>query len=144
LIVSNMEKIKIEDLSLWESFYWVSRTGSFTGAAKQLAMSVAFLSKKIGRLEETLGTRLFNRTTRRVSMTDEAKQLFPRVEALLEEAAQIEGVKASTQEAGLIRLTHLRSRVCATLSAGSVGRVPKAAPERAFRSARFRRLGRSD
>jgi DNA-binding transcriptional LysR family regulator len=100
-----MEKIRIDDLSLWESFYWVSRKNSFTAAAKQLRMSVAFLSKKIGRLEELMGARLFNRTTRRVSMTEEARQLFPRVEALLEEMAQIENVRGAAEEAGLIRLT---------------------------------------
>ncbi len=102
-----MEKIKIDDMILWESFYWVSKKGSFTAAAHQLQMSVAFLSKKIGRLEAFMETRLFNRTTRRVSMTEEARQLLPRVEALLEEMSHIERTREATVEAGLIRLACL-------------------------------------
>lgn len=99
-----MEKVKIADLSLWESFYWVCKKGSFTQAAHQLHVSVAFLSKKIAQLEGELEVRLFNRTTRHVAMTLEAKELLPRVEALLEEAGNLER-RGPQEKAGLIRLT---------------------------------------
>ncbi len=100
-----MDLIKISDLTLWESFYWVAKKGSFTAAAHQMRLSVPFLSKKIARLEDSLGTRLFNRTTRRVSMTREAQALLPRVEALLEEIGNLERTQSSGAEAGLIRVT---------------------------------------
>ncbi len=103
-----MEQIQIPDLSLWEAFYWVAKRGTFTAAAGQLKISVPFLSKKIGALEENLGTRLFNRTTRRVTMTQEALTLLPRVEALLEEARDIEShARPSEAVAGLIRVSTL-------------------------------------
>ncbi len=111
-----MEQIKIRDLSLWEAFYWVCKKSSFTSAAEQLRMNVPFLSKKIGKLEESLGVRLFNRTTRRVSMTQEAQNLLPRVETLLEEAGGLERAHPSLDEAGLIRLTCVPSFAYSCLS----------------------------
>lgn len=100
-----MERIRIQDLSLWEAFYWVSKSGTFTAAAKQLRVSLPRLSKKVSTLEQELGTRLFNRTTRRVSMTHEAALLLPAVEQLLEHVGSMERAKAAQEERGLIRLT---------------------------------------
>ncbi|MEX5385619.1 LysR family transcriptional regulator, partial [Cronobacter muytjensii] len=47
------------------------RKGSFSGAAEELGMSAAFVSKRIGVLEAQLGVRLFERSTRRVVITEE-------------------------------------------------------------------------
>lgn len=105
-----MEKIKIEDLTLWEAFYWVAKRGSFTAAAGSLKIGVPFLSKKINRLEAELNLRLFNRTTRKVSLTPEAQTLLPRIEALLEEIGTVEGLTAPANElSGLIRVTSFPS-----------------------------------
>jgi LysR family transcriptional regulator, transcriptional activator for dmlA len=100
-----MERIRIQDLSLWEAFYWVSKSGTFTAAAKQLRVSLPRLSKKVTLLEQELGTRLFNRTTRSVSMTHEAALLLPGVEQLLENAGSLERAKGAQEESGTIRLT---------------------------------------
>lgn len=53
----------------------ISRRGSFRAAAIDLGMSTTALSSAIGKLETDLGVRLFNRTTRSVSLTD-AGRLF--------------------------------------------------------------------
>ncbi|MGH8173613.1 MAG: helix-turn-helix domain-containing protein, partial [Rhodanobacteraceae bacterium] len=50
-------------------FTRVVDTGSFTAAAEQLGISRALASKLIQNLEDSLGVRLLNRTTRRLSLT---------------------------------------------------------------------------
>lgn len=48
----------------------IARRGSFRAAALDLEMSTTALSNAVGKLERQLGVRLFNRTTRSVSLTD--------------------------------------------------------------------------
>ena len=48
----------------------IARKASFRAAALELGMSTTALSNAIGKLERQLGVRLFNRTTRSVSLTD--------------------------------------------------------------------------
>jgi DNA-binding transcriptional LysR family regulator len=65
-------------------------TGSFAGAGEALDMSQPGVSRAIARLEARLGVRLFDRTTRSVSLTDEGRRLYAQVMPLLsglEEAA---------------------------------------------------------
>lgn len=52
-------------------FMQVVEAGSFTLAAERLDMTKSGVAKSIGRLEEALGVRLFNRTTRSLTLTDE-------------------------------------------------------------------------
>lgn len=58
-----------------EAVVAISRRGSFRAAALELGMSATALSSAIGKLEAALGVRLFNRTTRSVSLSD-AGRLF--------------------------------------------------------------------
>lgn len=53
----------------------IARRGSFRAAALELGMSTTALSNAIAKLEQRLGIRLFNRTTRSVSLTDAGKNL---------------------------------------------------------------------
>lgn len=87
-------------------FVCVSECGSFTAAAEQMNLTASAISKSIARLEKRLGARLFQRTTRRLSLTD-AGMAFHRtctgVLADLEEAElslQIE----STEPRGRVRI----------------------------------------
>ena len=57
----------------------IARLGSFRAAALELGMSTTALSNAIAKLEERLGIRLFNRTTRSVSLTDAGKTFVERV-----------------------------------------------------------------
>ena len=57
----------------------IARQGSFRAAALELGMSTTALSNAIGKLEQRLGIRLFNRTTRSVSLTDAGKTFVERV-----------------------------------------------------------------
>ena len=57
----------------------IARLGSFRAAALDLGMSTTALSNTIAKLEQRLGVRLFNRTTRSVSLTDAGKTFVERV-----------------------------------------------------------------
>jgi len=61
----------------------IVRNGSFAGAGRALNMSQSGVSRSIARLEARLGIRLFERTTRSVSMTDAGKQLYGQIGPLL-------------------------------------------------------------
>ncbi|MCU4360586.1 MULTISPECIES: LysR family transcriptional regulator [Acinetobacter] len=67
-----MERANLNDL---KAVIAIAKRGTFRGAAIELGMSTTALSHAISKLEENLGVRLFNRTTRSVSLT-EAGRLF--------------------------------------------------------------------
>ncbi|HEY1987446.1 MAG TPA: LysR family transcriptional regulator [Terracidiphilus sp.] len=64
-------------------FAAIVQCGSFAGAGKALNMSQPGVSRSIARLEGRLGMRLFERTTRSVSMTDEGRRLYEQIGPLL-------------------------------------------------------------
>lgn len=66
-------------------FVTVVRKSSFAAAAEALGMSPAYVSKRIGVLEEALAVRLFQRTTRRVVITGEGEQVYVRAQAILDQ-----------------------------------------------------------
>lgn len=57
----------------------VARRGSFRAAAEELGVSTTALSNAVAKLEQRLGIRLFNRTTRSVALTDAGKAFVERV-----------------------------------------------------------------
>jgi DNA-binding transcriptional LysR family regulator len=59
-----------------EAFVRVVEAGGFTAAAKNLGMTPSAISKLVGRLEDRLGARLFRRTTRRLSLTQEGEAFY--------------------------------------------------------------------
>lgn len=89
------------------SFQIVAREQSFTRAAAQLRVSQSALSHAIRGLEERLGIRLLNRTTRRVSLTEAGEQLLRTLEPSLDDIEQ--GLYALSdmrdKPAGLIRIS---------------------------------------
>lgn len=67
-----------------EVFASVAASGSMSQAAKALGYSPAVISKRIKRLEEKLGARLFQRTTRQISLTEAGHGFHQRILAVLE------------------------------------------------------------
>ena len=81
--------------------------GSFAAAADKLDISRAMVSKQIQKLEEHLGTRLMNRTTRRLSLTETGREFYERSTQIMgdvEEAKQIAGQMTRVPQ-GVLRLT---------------------------------------
>jgi len=77
-----MSSASLEEL---RAFVAVFESGSFTAAARRLALTTNAVSLRVQRLEEGLGIRLFTRTTRSVAPTDEARAFHTRVSAVLAE-----------------------------------------------------------
>jgi DNA-binding transcriptional LysR family regulator len=91
------------------AFIVVAERNSFTKAASQLGISTATLSQSIKALEEGLGVRLFNRTTRSVNLTEVGSRLLGRLKpALLDYEAAVESVNAFRDKpSGALRLSVL-------------------------------------
>jgi DNA-binding transcriptional LysR family regulator len=93
-------------LTEFEAVVAVANLGSFRAAATELAMSTSALSHAIAALEARLGVRLFNRTTRSVSMTDAGQQFISRLGPALGEISEaIEGINSHRETpAGTLRI----------------------------------------
>ena len=95
------------DLNLIRAFATVAAAGSFTRAAERLAMPRATISRRVAQLERDLGVRLFQRTTRRVSLSTAGDALHRRlVTPLASIDDALRGVpELEAQPAGRLRIT---------------------------------------
>jgi DNA-binding transcriptional LysR family regulator len=88
-------------------FAQVVESGSFTAAAEKLGLSPTAASRQVAELEGHLRSRLLNRTTRRVSLTESGRAFYERSVQLLAdlEEAEQEALHAAVVPRGTIRLT---------------------------------------
>lgn len=88
-------------------FVKVVENGSFARAAERLGMSTSAVSRHVAELETHLATRLLNRTTRRISLTESGQAYLERTLQLLAELEETEAVVSSSTAAvrGTIRMT---------------------------------------
>ena len=73
-----------QNLSSYRIFYTVANTGNISKAAKELYISQPAISKCIQKLEESVGCKLFSRSSRGVVLTDEGKLLYEHVSEAFE------------------------------------------------------------
>jgi DNA-binding transcriptional LysR family regulator len=69
----------METLVNLESFVRSAQTGSFSAAARRLGLTPAAVSRNVARLESNLGVRLFQRSTRRLTLTESGEQFIREV-----------------------------------------------------------------
>ncbi|HEY0183942.1 MAG TPA: LysR family transcriptional regulator [Rhodopila sp.] len=84
----------------------VVETGSFSAVARESNASQSAVTRQVAQLEEHFGVRLFHRTTRKISLTDEGQDLVGRARHLLEEAEDLEDTfgKNGGSPTGLVRI----------------------------------------
>ena len=89
-----------------EAFVAVVQAGSFVQAAQRLDTSKAVVSRLIMELETALGTRLMQRTTRRLSLTDAGNDYFGRCRQILDDLADANAAasKGSVQVSGRLKI----------------------------------------
>jgi DNA-binding transcriptional LysR family regulator len=88
------------------AFAAVADVRSFTQGARRLGVSSAQVSKLVARLENRLGARLLNRTTRDVSLTDTGRAYLERARSLLDDFEALEGsVRDQSGPRGLLKIS---------------------------------------
>ena len=101
-----------QNLSSYRIFYTVANTGNISKAAKELYISQPAISKSIQKLEESVGCKLFSRSSRGVVLTDEGKLLYEHVSEAFETLTMGEEKLKRSIELGV---GHLKIDVSSTL-----------------------------
>jgi DNA-binding transcriptional LysR family regulator len=120
----------MDRLAAMQAFVRVVESGSFVRAAERLEWSTSSLSRLIAELEEHLGARLLNRTTRRLSLTESGQAFYERSVQLLNDLEEAESIAGQTVAVprGTIRLTcsyYVATQYMAPAVASFVARYPQ-------------------
>ncbi|MEA3088294.1 MAG: hypothetical protein QOC89_5991 [Paraburkholderia sp.] len=96
----------MDRLRAFEVFVTVVSRGSFTRAADALDTSPANVTRYVNELEAHLGTRLLNRTSRTLSLTEGGETFYARCKSILDDVAETEGLvsSASVEPRGRLRI----------------------------------------
>lgn len=97
---------KLPDFEGLAMFAKVAEEGSFAAAARAMGVSVATVSRGVARLEDRLGARLFNRTSRQLSLTEFGRTICGKASEIYRQAEEAESAarEMSVQPRGLVRL----------------------------------------
>ncbi|WP_150661748.1 LysR family transcriptional regulator [Pandoraea sputorum] len=97
---------KLPDFEGLAMFAKVAEEGSFAAAAREMGVSVATVSRGVARLEDRLGARLLNRTSRQLALTEFGRTLCEKAGEIYRQAEAAEGAarEMSVQPRGLVRL----------------------------------------
>lgn len=100
----------MDRLAAMEAFINVVDQGGFTHAARKMGVSKSAVSKHIAALEKRLGTRLLDRTTRRVDLTDIGRAYYERARRALSAADAADAIITALQAppSGLLRVSAAR------------------------------------
>lgn len=95
-----------EDVGAFVVFARVVEQESFTGAAQMLGVSKSAVSKQVAKLEESLGVRLLNRTTRKIQVTEAGHVFYERCRRIADEVEEARAAVSSLQTSprGVLRV----------------------------------------
>ncbi len=90
-----------------EIFARVARTGNMSAAGREMGLSPAVVSKRVSLLEDQIGARLFQRTTRQLTLTETGEGYFKRVVDILSLVEEAEDfvTRRNTKPRGLLKVT---------------------------------------
>jgi len=120
----------LPDLESLHCFVRAATSPSFRAAARSVALSPAAFGDRIRRLEEELGARLFQRTTRRVALTPEGTRLLPQARRCLEEAERCRAVLGSEEGPPFDLLIGTRFELGMSWLVPALGKLERARPTR--------------
>lgn len=97
----------MDKLTSMNVFVRVAKAGSFAGGARDLGISRAMATKHIMQLEGHLGTRLFNRTTRSLRLTEVGASYLDRCQQVLEDVEEMEAAVThlQTEPRGVLKIS---------------------------------------
>jgi len=97
----------METLANLESFVRSAEGGSFSQAARRLGLSAAAVSRNVAMLERNLGARLFQRSTRKLTLTEAGERFLLSIEGNLDalQAAIVEAATHRDEPAGVLRVS---------------------------------------
>ncbi|UVJ44884.1 LysR family transcriptional regulator [Pseudomonas sp. LS1212] len=123
----------MDTLQNMRAFSCVAQVGSFTAAAVQLDTTTANVSRAVSNLEAHLQTRLLNRTTRRIALTEAGKRYLLRCEQILTyvEEAEAEASNAHARPAGQLKV-HSMTGVGQHYVIDAISRYRKTHPDVTF------------
>jgi DNA-binding transcriptional LysR family regulator len=87
----------MQGLQQFVAFAETARHGGFAAAARRVGVAPSTLAKAVGRLEASLGVKLFHRTTRQVTLTPDGERLFGRCQRVLAEIENLEAEASGTR-----------------------------------------------
>ncbi|MCZ6845731.1 MAG: LysR family transcriptional regulator, partial [Alphaproteobacteria bacterium] len=96
----------MDTLTSMDLFVKAVDSGSFSATARQMSLTPSAVSKQISRLEDRLGARLFNRTTRRLAATEEGRAYYERCRRILADIDEAESAisQLNTEPRGVLRV----------------------------------------
>jgi DNA-binding transcriptional LysR family regulator len=96
----------LNKFTAYQTFICAAEQGSFTAAARKLGMSASAITKMISRLEDDLSVRLFNRTTRKLALSEQGQLFFEQAQKIMREIDDAEAQlrQATTATVGTVRI----------------------------------------
>src|SRR5271170_5465192 len=110
------------------TFVRIVETGSFSAVARETNATPSAVTRLVGQLEEHFGVRLFHRTTRHLSLTEDGQDLLDHARAIVEATSELEDTVGHQRTApkGRVRvgLTSGAARLITNALADLLGRYP--------------------